>query len=453
MKNGVNMQRYKVIVIAVAAIVVIAGAAVLLSNRSSEAESTEINLISGLEGVGSGFYFDESKVDKGDLFVLNDDSTLKTHNVPGVGEIVIFKAAGWERLLFGVPTVGSIQYYQLKTIVEVYLADPAYTDGETKKLSLVAGNPGDGQVGYTVTQGSAARIKEVQSSTGLAIGITWEPQFSALVIGETATYQNLVTTDLLFPHVTCCVLYGNTHYMEGNKDTTERLVWAVKNATDWLNSVVKDIKENGYDPSVATHKALVDYAYKHAGGASSGLTTEQILNAFDAIEYAWGDEMAYASIDASNPLSRIKADISSQTQTLYDIGGLATNTLADLGFKNTAEFAERFVDDSYIRAILNKSSYGSPSALTTVTLSVIVNDLHQLPTHLADEKLPGLSKINPSLNEDRTLYEQAGLNVKFIDATGSNGVVTALNSNQAQYGVAAEPAVILYDINNKQTTA
>ena len=67
MKNGVNMQRYKVIVIAVAAIVVIAGAAVLLSNRSSEAESTEINLISGLEGVGSGFYFDESKVDKGDL--------------------------------------------------------------------------------------------------------------------------------------------------------------------------------------------------------------------------------------------------------------------------------------------------------------------------------------------------------------------------------------------------
>ena len=447
------MQRYKIIAIAAVAIILAASAVVLLTNKGSEAESTEINLISGLEGVGSGFYFDETKVDKGDLFVLNDDRTLKTHNVPGVGEIAIFKAAGWEKLLFGVPTVGSIQYYQLKTIVEVYLADPAYTDGGTLNLSLVAGNPGDGQVGYTVTQGSAARIKEVQASTGLAIGITWEPQYSALVIGDSATYQNLVTTDVLFPHVTCCVLYGNSHYIKDNRDTSERLVWAVKNATDWLNHVIEDVQANGDDSSDASHKALVDYAYKHAGGASSGLTTEQILSAFDAIEYAWGDEKTYDRVNPSDPLSKIKSDISKQTQTLYDIGGLANNSLSDLGFKNSSEFAEKFVDDSVIRAVLDKSSYRSPSSLKTITLSVIVNDLHQLPTHLADEKLPGLSAIKPGLSDDKTLYEQAGLNVKFIDATGSNGVVTALNSNQAQFGVAAQPAVILYDINNKQTTA
>ena len=158
-------------------------------------------------------------------------------------------------------------------------------------------------------------------------------------------------------------------------------------------------------------------------------------------------------MNPSDPLSKIKSDISNQTQTLYDIGGLANNSLSDLGFKNSSEFAEKFVDDSVIRAVLDKSSYRSPSSLKTITLSVIVNDLHQLPTHLADEKLPGLSAIKPGLSDDKTLYEQAGLNVKFIDATGSNGVVTALNSNQAQFGVAAQPAVILYDINNKQTTA
>jgi hypothetical protein len=446
------MQRFKIIAIIVAVVVVAAGATVVISSRDSEAQSTEINLISGLEGVGSGFYYDSSKIDKGDLFVLNDDSSLKTHNVPGIGEIAIFKAVGWEKLLFGVPTVGSIQYYQLKTIVEVYLNDSTYTDGETKKLSLVAGEPGAGQVGYTVTQGSSARIKEVQESTGLAFGITWEPQFSALVVGDGATYDRLVTTSLLCPHVTCCVLYGNSHYINDNEDTTERLVWAVKNATDWLNYVVDDIKANGYDDTKPSHKALTDLAYKHAGGASSGLTTEQILSAFDAIEYAWGDEKTYDNVNPSNPMSKIKSDIANQTQTLYDIGGLATNTLSDLGFKSASEFAEKFVDDPFIKAIYDKKSY-EESKFTTITLSVIVNDLHQLPTHLADEKLPGLSEINPSLSEDKTLYEQAGLDVRFIDATGSNGVVTALNSNQAQFGVAAQPAVILYDINNKQTTA
>ena len=447
------MQRYKVITIIVAAVVVVAAAAVVVSNRGSSAESTEINLIAGLEGVGSGFYYDDTKIDKGDLFVLNPDDSIKTVNHPGVGDVAVFKPAGWEGLLFGVPTVGSIQYYQLKTIVEVYLNDASYTDGTTKKLSLVAGSPSSGQVGYTVTQGSAARIIEVKESTGLDIGITWEPQFSALVIGEDAPFERLITTDQLFPHVTCCVLYGNAQYIKDHQDTSERLVWAVKNATEWLNWVVDDIKTNGYDESKETHKALVDYAYKHAGGSSSGLTTEQILNAFNYIEYAWGDEKTYTTVDFNDPLSKIKSDIATQTQTLYDIGGLANNSLESLGFKNSSEFAEKFVDDSLIKAIHDKSSYDTTSKLTKVTLSVIVNDLHQLPTHLADEKLPGLSTLKPGLSDSKTLYEQAGLEINFISATGSNGVVTNLNSKQAEFGVAAEPAIILYDINNKQTTA
>ncbi|MBR1888555.1 MAG: hypothetical protein IJ810_01170 [Candidatus Methanomethylophilus sp.] len=435
------------------AAVVAAGAFAVVNNRSSKSENTEINLISGLEGVGSGFYYDDAAIHKEDLFVL-DGEEIETRYHEGVGDVAVFKPAGWEHLIFGVPTVGSIQYYQLKTIVEVYLNDANYTDGTTKKLTLVAadlkdGTVGDGKVGYTVTQGSAARIKEV---TGLSIGVTWEPQFSALVIGDGHPFENLITTDQLFPHVTCCVLYGNAEYIENNKDTAERLVWAVKNATDWLNWVVEDINANGYDASKPSHQALVDYAIKHAGGVSSGLTKEQVLNAFKYIEYAWGDEKT-GSFDSNNPMSHIKSDIATQTDTLYDMGGLVNNSLSDLGFKDSAKFADKFVDDSLIKAIREKASYDTSDKLITITLSVIVNDLHQLPTHLADEKLPGLSTLKPGLSEERTLYSQAGLNVKFIDATGSNGVVTALTSNQAQFGVAAEPAVIIYDINNKQTTA
>lgn len=455
------MQRYKIIAIVVVVIVVVAAAAVAVSSRDSEAESTEINLISGLEGVGSGFYYDEDRVDPTSLLVYNDDGTLATHYVSGIGNIAIFKPAGWAGLTFGVPTVGSIQYYQLKTIVEVYLNDTTYTDGTTASLKLVAGSPSSGQVGYTVTQGSAARIIE----SNPAIGITWEPQFSALVVDgadTTAPYKNLVTTDLLFPHATCCVLYGNASYIEDHPEVAQRLVWAVKNATDWLNAVYDEIKaynesigsEQGkwvIDESSEAQRALVEYTVKYTGGTSNGLTTAQILNAYNYVEYAWGDT---ENLSSSNPMSKIKKDIADQTDILYDIGGLANNSLESLGFSNSTQFAEKFVDDEPMKAILDTTSY-STTEKTKITFSVIVNDMHQIPTHLADEKLPDIDKYlnNSSLSDSSSLYDQAGLEVSFNDASGSNAVVTAMNSNQAQFGVAAQPAVILYDINNKQTTA
>lgn len=455
------MQRYKIIAIVVVVIVVIAAAAVAVSSRDSDAESTEINLISGLEGVGSGFYYDEDRVDPASLLVYNDDGTLATHYVSGIGNIAIFKPAGWAGLTFGVPTVGSIQYYQLKTIVEVYLNDTTYTDGTTASLKLVAGSPSSNQVGYTVTQGSAARIIE----SNPAIGITWEPQFSALVVDGASTeapYKNLVTTDLLFPHATCCVLYGNASYIEDHPEVAQRLVWAVKNATDWLNAVYDEIKaynesigsEEGkwvIDESSKAQRALVDYTVKYTGGTSNGLTTAQILNAYNYVEYAWGDT---ENFNSSNPMSKIKKDIADQTDILYDIGGLANNTLESLGFSNSTQFAEKFVNDEPMKAILDTTSYSS-SEKTRITFSVIVNDMHQIPTHLADEALPDIDRYlnNPGLSDTASLYDQAGLDVSFNDASGSNAVVTAMNSNQAQFGVAAQPAVILYDINNQQTKA
>ena len=86
-------------------------------------------------------------------------------------------------------------------------------------------------------------------------------------------------------------------------------------------------------------------------------------------------------------------------------------------------------------------------------MSAIANDIHQLPTHLADEKLPGLSELlnNPNLDDDKTLFEQAGIRISFTYANGSNQVVTQLQSGEADFGVAAQPAVIIYDINNGLT--
>lgn len=195
---------------------------------------------------------------------------------------------------------------------------------------------------------------------------------------------------------------------------------------------------------------------KYTGGTSNGLTTAQILNAFNYVEYAWGDEVVNnGNVNASNPLSKIKSDIASQTDILYDIGGLANYSLSDLGFSNSTQFAEKFVDDEPLKEVLDKTSWNTTEK-TRITFSVIVNDMHQLPTHLADEALPDLARYvgNPSLSSTTSLYDQAGLDVEFNGGvSGATAVITQLNSHQAEFGVAAQPAVILYDINNQQTKA
>lgn len=451
------MQRYKVIAIAVA-VVVLAAAVVTVVARSGNnggyENDGEINLVSGLEGVGTGFYYDPSAVEKGDLIVLNDDGSYKTRQNSEGFDVVIFNPKGWEGLVFGIPSIGSIQYYQLKTIVEDYLADKTWTDGTTADLKLVASeHPGKGEVGFLVTGGSASAIKEFQK-TGLKIGVTWDPQFSALTYGDGAVYSHLVTTDMIFPHVTCCVLYGNSAFIHNNPDASARLVWAAKNATDWLNAVFDDIQKNGYDPSNERHAALMEYAIKYSGGKASGLTQEQILNSLKYIEYAWGDGDMYEKWDPENPLTKVKTDIANQTDTLYNVGGILKKDLKDLGFSNSKEFADSFVYDEPLKKAIDVKKWDEGETYE-IRMSAIASDIHQIPMHLANEKLPGLSEIlgNPDLDDNTTLYEQAGIEISFKYVAGSNAVVTQLQSGEADFGVAAQPAVIIYDINNSLTKA
>lgn len=452
------MQRYKAIIIAVAAVVLIAAAANALGSRGGNdvySNDGEINLVSGLEGVGTGFYYDPSAVDKSDLLVLNDDGSFKTRQNAEGYDVVIFNPKGWEGLVFGIPSVGSIQYYQLKSIVEDFLDDPSWTDGSTTDLKLVASeHPGKGEVGYIVTGGAAASIKDYQKSFGLKIGVTWDPQFSALTLGDGAVYSYLVTTDMIFPHVTCCVLYGNSAYIHNNADASARLVWAAKNATDWLNAVFDDIQKNGYDPEDERHAALMEYAIKYSGGKASGLTPEQILNSLKYIEYSWGDGDMYEEWDPENPLTKVKTDIANQTDTLYEVGGIMKKDLKDLGFDSSAEFAGSFVYDEPLKKAIDTEKWDTGETYS-IRISAIASDIHQIPMHLANEKLPGLSELlgNPDLDDDSTLYEQAGIEISFKYANGSNQVVNQLQSGEADFGVAAQPAVIIYDINNGLTKA
>ena len=140
-------------------------------------------------------------------------------------------------------------------------------------------------------------------------------------------------------------------------------------------------------------------------------------------------------------------------------------TCLDVGFSTPAAMFSRVLfplperpimvtnSPSLIKKVLTVKSWDTTKT-TNLKFTFIVGDLHQLPIHLAAEILPGLSEItgNSSLDNNKTLFEQAGLTITEISATGSGQVITQMQSGEADFGVAGQPGIIAYDINNKLTT-
>lgn len=90
-------------------------------------------------------------------------------------------------------------------------------------------------------------------------------------------------------------------------------------------------------------------------------------------------------------------------------------------FDSSAEFAGSFVYDEPLKKAIDTEKWYTGETYS-IRISAIASDLRQIPMHLANEKLPGLSELlgNPDLDDGSTLYEQAGIEISFKYANGSN---------------------------------
>ncbi|MDR0523194.1 MAG: hypothetical protein LBG62_02060 [Candidatus Methanoplasma sp.] len=418
------MSNKKIIAIAAVVVLVAAGAGAFLLLNKSEKRTEEINIVTGLEGVGSGFYYKPGSIDASKLFVTDQSGAVA---VDGNGEVK-YRAEGWNRLVIGSPGVVSIQHIQLKTIVEIYLKDQSRVDGPTKSYKLVAWREGealrDGEVGYVVTGGAASAIEGYK----LDIGLTWQPQLAKLDAGS---YDVLVRTNELFPHQTCCLTIANQSFLQDNPGVSERVVWAIVQATEWLNAAKEKGKSNPSDPD---YLRLLEIG---RGIAGPNFTTEDLIAAIEDVEYAWGD-IGYS---ASDPLSKIKSDIALQTEDLSKTGDLR-NTLGDLGFSSYAQYADALVDDSVLKRVLANGIDSKPpyDSWSEVRFVLIAGDIHQLPVHIANALLPGQSQ---------SLYSQVGITFKRIDVSIGAAVISGLKANEADFGVTGQPSLIVDNVNNK----
>ena len=436
----ITMANTKVIAAVVVVIIVVAAAgAVVLLSSDSESRSEEINLVLGLEQEGSGLFINEDDWSISEFFEVDENGDIVTDDDGNA----IYNAAGWGGKIIAVPTASSVQFYQIKTIVESYLADESLVkDGETYDYTLKAWSSGStldsDEVGYIVIGSGAADnfLEYYNSVVDYDLGISWYPQVAKITDQDRDDYETpfslLATTNLLFPDQTCCVLYANASYVSSNYSESLRTVWAFKEAIDWINDALAAGED---DPDNEDYQFLLEITAEVNG---EGFTTDEVVESLKYVTYLWG-------YDSDDPLSKLKEDIATQTEILDNIGGQLDYSVQDLGYDDYYDYASDFVDDSLIVDVLAlDGEVPSWSETSDLSIAIITQDMHNIATYIAYTLLPG---------QTETFFEQAGLNVTLIQVSGSGAVLTALKANEADFGIAAQPAMIIDNINAKLTTA
>ncbi|MDR2699079.1 MAG: ABC transporter substrate-binding protein [Candidatus Methanoplasma sp.] len=385
-----------IVVILVAAGV---GAFVLLQEKDKD---KEINILAEVNTDGSGIYID-SGIDENTMF---DYSTTVPTPIK----------SGWEGKIFGTPGTATIQHVQLLSIVEgMGMTFAAYT--------ISGGNSAPNTVYYTTGISNASLALGSDIING---GSLWQPQFQKIIDdkNQKRDFKKLALTNELFPGHVCCVIAGYHGYTSTHENETARFLAAYVKATDWVNSALSN--KTGAD-----YALLISIA-KDATGST--FTEAEIKAALDTVVYDYGEHTI------ENSLVFLRSEIASLAENLVQLGQTPGKTLSTLGFNNGAEFAEKFVDNSFLmKAYQLLGSGGTYSGgIADLRVAVISGDIHQISVHVAKEL---------------GYFTEYGLNVTFSPATNGPGVATAIQNGDASFGLLGAPPLTTTVINGELVKA
>ncbi|MCL1978603.1 MAG: hypothetical protein FWG60_00365 [Methanomassiliicoccaceae archaeon] len=396
----------KIIAAVIVIVLVIAGVGVYFLLKDTD---KEINIISGVNTDGSGIYIKES-INKNDMF---DFST----------PVPTPKPSGWEGKVFGTPGISTIQHVQLLQIVEgMGMNFAAYVLGENNNAPNTV---------YFISSISNAVL--ALGNTIIDGGSLWQPQYQKIVDDESNKFKELVLTNDLFPGHACCVIAGYHGYTSSHADETVRFLAAYITAVDWVNAALSD------DTS-ADYQKLIEVAKNVTGGT---FTDDIIEEALSTVVYTYGE-------NSGTPLAYLFDQIPSLAENLVEVGA-TSKTLQDLGFKNGEEFADKFVDDSFLIKALELLDSGNTysGSMTNLKVAVITGDIHQIAMHIAAAHLykDADGKDLPSF------FEEFGLNVSFSGAVNGPGVATAIQNGDASFGLLGAPPITITVINGELVKA
>ena len=384
------------VIIVVLIELIAAGAIIALENREGGEATSEIykelSLISRVNTDGSGIYI-ASEYDADDFLTVSSS-----------GEVT-YNAEMWGGKVFGTPGASTIQHVQLMGIVENELGlkfEKFSTSGALNKNTVYYV---DNITNYT---------NAVNSADILDGGILWEPQYHYILSSN--LYTGLITTNILFPGHTCCLIAGYQDYLDSHPDETIRFLAAYIMAVDYIN----DAKE---DPTGYKYAELVRICKENI----KGLTDDVIKQALDTVVYTYSDK------EGSSNLDKLKEDIASLAENLTNLGVIKVS-MDELGFSSYEDFAEAFVDNDYLSHALTYGSYTGETK-SAISIAAIDGDVHQIAVQVA-----------------RTLgfFEDYGLEVT-IRALGNGGAVAQdLLSGQSDLGFMGAPPITSATVNGKK---
>lgn len=247
--------------------------------------------------------------------------------------------------------------------------------------------------------------------------IAWEPFASSAVVRGTG--RVIMWSSEIMPHHPCCVVVVSKAFL-GKTDgveMTKRLVKAHIEATEWMLDALSD-------RSGANYSLLVDVAVDFT--KRSAAVVNESLN---HLEYGYQMNESFS------------VGIELFTQTYIDDGWITNQTLASRGYSNVSDFADKYVDTSYIEAAPSVAP-SSTMFPTTIRLGFLTGDIHQLAQAVA---------FNATVFGGQNLFQKYGLNVtKAVEGGYANGgaLMDAMGLGEVDVGYAGAPPAILRHINN-----
>ena len=306
------------------------------SNNDADGDlATATQIISRVNTDGSGIYM--KKTYESVSFFDSENNPIKE---------------AWEGKVFGTPGTASIQHVQLQSLVT----------GMGFNFVKYDGNKSSGNVYYidNVTNADAATGTVAAQLDG---GILWEPQYSKIIASD--SYYGLKTTNELFPGHTCCIIAGSENFLKNNSDTVVAFLAGYNKGVKWVNNALADKTSDEYNK-------LIEICRNH----TSGLTDDVIKDALSIVKYVSAD-------DATGSLSKLKTDVASLEESLK-AGGNITKDIKSYGFSDSTEFANAFVNDTYLKKALSGENV-KLSEKKAVRVAAIEGDIHQIALHVANE--------------------------------------------------------------------
>ncbi len=398
----------KVLAVLAVVVIVVAAAGIYLATQNDK-ESNDYNIIGRVNTQGSGIFFNEG-TDVSEYYQILEDGEAAPSGWVIVGNVALNPSA-WGGKIFADPGLATIQHVQLGQLAEAMnLNFLAYSVGMSLNQNTL----------YFVPNVSSYALYESQLQVNkFTGGFMWEAQVSVATVDGCA---GPLTTNDLFPNHTCCVIGGVGSWMESHQDATIRFLAAYVEAVDSMNAAIRaGAGSEAYENlmSIALQKVSMP------DGMSDADKREAIASALNIVTYTYCDDP-----DAADPLSALRADIADLVE---QFGGGNNKSYSDLGFDSAEALADVFVNSSYMASALDPNYTMNKEDKTTINVSVITGDIHQLAIHY------GIAM---------KIFEDYGITVEVKYQTNGPGVYGDLANGTSQFGFIGAPPMTTNCLNN-----